>query len=151
MRVLFSSRQPGSMTPPVAAASVQRSRDLRKNQTHAEAALWRRLRRRGLDGLKFRRQEAAGGYFVDFLCKEARLVIELDGGGHAADDQRRYDEQRTEALERRGLRILRFWNTDVLENIEGVLQQILEAAKTPSPPPPSPETAPSPREGRGSG
>jgi very-short-patch-repair endonuclease len=107
--------------------------------------------------LKFRRQEAAAGYFVDFLCNEARLVIEIDGGGHAADHQRRYDERRTQALERCGLRLLRFWNNDVLENIEGVLQQILEAAKTPSPPPSPPKTgaressSPSPREGRGSG
>jgi very-short-patch-repair endonuclease len=119
--------------PPLRSLSLSRARDLRKNATDAETVLWRRLRRRGLDGFKFRRQEPVGAYIVDFLCSEARLVVELDGGGHDAEDQRRYDVRRTDVLEQFGLRVLRFWNNDVHRNIEEVLLTILEAARTPSP------------------
>jgi very-short-patch-repair endonuclease len=65
---------------------------------------------------------------VDFFCEEARLVVELDGGGHAEPDQTGYDAQRTERLEQMGIRVLRFWNPDVLLNVDGVLQRILESA-----------------------
>ena len=84
-------------------------------------------------GVKFRRQHPAEGYIADFYCLEARLVVELDGGGHAEESQERYDAERTVALERAGIRVLRFWNTDVLQNAEGVLEMILAALRPPSP------------------
>jgi very-short-patch-repair endonuclease len=79
--------------------------------------------------LKFRRQHPVAGYVADFFCEDARLAVELDGGGHAEQSQADYDARRTERLERLGIRLLRFWNTDVLLNTEGVLQRILEVAK----------------------
>jgi very-short-patch-repair endonuclease len=84
-------------------------------------------------GLRFRRQHPIGNFIVDFYCLERRLVIELDGGGHAEEAQRRYDEARTRALTREGIRVMRFWNSDVLENLETVLRVIYEAAVPPSP------------------
>ena len=90
-----------------------------------ELTLWRRLRRSQI-GVKFRRQHPIAGYIVDFYCEEARLAVELDGGGHAAVGQFRYDRVRTELLGRVGVRLLRFWNTDVMENLDGVLTTISE-------------------------
>jgi len=84
-------------------------------------------------GVKFRRQHPVEGYIVDFYCLEARLVVELDGGGHVEESQARYDAERTLALERAGIRVLRFWNPDVLQNVGGVLEMILAALKPPSP------------------
>ena len=72
---------------------------------------------------------------VDFYCADKKLVIELDGGGHSRDDQVARDSERTRQLEARGLRVLRFWNTDVLQNIEGVLRSILNALQLPLPDP----------------
>ncbi len=98
-----------------------RARALRGNMTEAEKALWRVLRREQL-GVKFRRQVAVGPYIVDFLCHPAKLVIELDGGQHA--EARGYDEKRSRFIEGEGFDVLRFWNNEVLENIEGVLQVV---------------------------
>ncbi|MGH9316909.1 MAG: endonuclease domain-containing protein, partial [Thermoanaerobaculia bacterium] len=95
--------------------------------------LWRRLRNRGLAGAKFRRQCPVGSYVVDFYCDEARLVVELDGGGHAQEEQRPRDLRRTGDIEALGVRVLRFWNGDVLNNVEGVLQRISAALEHPSP------------------
>jgi very-short-patch-repair endonuclease len=105
------------------------ARELRKNLTDAEARLWVRLRRRQLDGFRFRRQQPIGPYIVDFFCPAAKLIIEVDGGQHATDQQR--DDQRTRWLEARGYRVIRFWNNDVLENTEGVLQTIQQALPPP--------------------
>ncbi len=99
-------------------------RDLRRSQTDAEKLLWRNLRRSQLD-VKFRRQHPIAGYIVDFYCHEAQLAVELDGGGHATLDQSRYDRVRTELLECIGVKLLRFWNTEVFENLDGVLTTIL--------------------------
>ena len=121
----------GPRQSPHVDLSLGRSRDLRRRQTDAEAALWRHLRRRGLVGLKFRRQHPIHGYIVDFFCSEARLAVELDGGQHAEAFAR--DVLRTQELERRGIRVVRFWNTDVLREPLAVLQRILEEARTPSP------------------
>jgi very-short-patch-repair endonuclease len=112
--------------------TTDRARDLRRGQTNAEVVLWQLLRRRNLNGLKFRRQHPLGGFIVDFFCEKARLVVELDGGGHAEAGQTGYDAQRTVRLERLGVRVLRFWNRDVLLNAEGVLERILERARVPS-------------------
>ena len=110
------------------------ARRLRRNSTQAEQKLWHRLRSRQLAGAKFRRQATIGPYVVDFLCIEAGLVIEADGGQHATAD----DAPRTACLEARGLRVMRFWNNDIVENIDGVLATIavaLEEKKEPSPQP----------------
>lgn len=97
-------------------------RNLRRNQTDAEARLWHRLRNRQLCGRKFRRQFAIGSYIADFACIESKLVIELDGGQHA--ENARHDEARTRHLEACGFLVLRFWNADVLTETDAVLATI---------------------------
>jgi len=106
------------------------ARKLRKTQTDAEALLWVRLRERGLAGRKFRRQVPIGPFVVDFACLEENLVTEIDGGQHA--ERKDKDEKRTAWLEGRGLRVMRFWNNEVLGNIEGVLMTIEESFSKPS-------------------
>lgn len=101
----------------------QLARALRKNQTDAEKLLWYRLRNRQLVGCKFRRQQIIGPYIADFLCLEPKLIIELDGGQHATRQDQ--DEQRTRFLESLGYWVLRFWNHDVLRDINSVLEVIL--------------------------
>ncbi len=98
------------------------AKTLRRNQTDAETKLWSRLRNRQLGNRKFRRQFPIGGYVADFVCIEAKLVVELDGGQHA--DAAAYDVQRTRELEASGFLVLRFWNDDVLKDIEAVLATI---------------------------
>ena len=101
---------------------TNRARLLRKNMTDAEQALWQKIRFNQL-GVKFRRQTPIGSYFVDFYCHEYGLVVELDGSQHV--DQVEYDEQRTLYLQSLELRVIRFWNNDVLLNIEAVLEEII--------------------------
>ena len=103
-----------------------RARELRRNMTDAERALWRRLRMRQLAGQRFRRQQPIGDYIVDFACPAARLVVEVDGGQHAEEER---DAARTRWLESRGYRVLRFWNNEVLGQIDGVLAVIEESLK----------------------
>ena len=122
------------------ASVVRKARRLRHDQTDAERLLWFRLRDRRLSGLKFKRQVPIHHYVVDFCCSEARLIVELDGGQHAA--QQDADITRTKKLEEMGYLILRFWNNDVLSNIDGVLQTILSTAKQHSPEPPHPGPLP---------
>jgi very-short-patch-repair endonuclease len=93
--------------------------------TEAEKRLWYLLRRHNLLGNLFRRQAPIGSYIVDFACLKERLLIEIDGGQHGV--QAEQDAQRTAWLERRGFRVLRFWNNDVLGNTEGVLEMIVRA------------------------
>jgi very-short-patch-repair endonuclease len=90
--------------------------------TEAERSLWRHLRLRNIDGFKFCRQHEISPYVVDFACIEAGLVIEIDGGQHA--ETIAYDAARTEFLQKSGFRVLRFWNSDVLGNIDSVMQSI---------------------------
>ncbi len=99
----------------------QRARKLRKNSTDAEQHLWYYLRANRL-GYKFKRQVPIDRFIVDYLCYEKRLIIELDGGQH--QEQYDYDLQRTAELNRKGFRVLRFWNHDVFQNTEGVLEVI---------------------------
>ena len=106
-----------------------RARELRKSQTDAEAKLWRHLRDRRLGGFKFRRQYPFGPYIVDFVCLEARLIIEVDGGQHL--DKAPYDTARTHDLARFGMAVLRYWNDDVLLHIDAVLAHILAGLVTP--------------------
>lgn len=107
------------------------AQSLRKEQTEAEKKLWQLLRGKQLGYYKFRRQQPVGNYIADFTCPDKMLVIELDGGQHT--EQHVYDEQRTKFLESCGYRVLRFWNTEVLENIEGVYERIAHAVATPHP------------------
>ena len=102
--------------------SIRLARRLRANQTDAEAVLWNRIRNRQIDGHKFARQVPIGAYICDFVCREKQIVIEVDGGQHDARQER--DAQRTRFLEGKGYRVLRFWNNEVLGNIEGVLLMI---------------------------
>jgi len=101
------------------------ARHLRRRPTDAEKALWRRLRDRRLGGLKFRRQVSIPPHVVDFYCAESQLVVEVDGGQHTEEG----DAARTDALTAAGYRVVRFWNHDVLGNMEGVLETILAAAR----------------------
>jgi very-short-patch-repair endonuclease len=117
------------------ASRVPIARKLRRNQTDAERTLWFRLRDRRLDGLKFRRQMPIASYVVDFCCESARLIIELDGGQHTTRSES--DAKRTAVLEAQGYLVLRFWNNDVLRNIDGVVESIIDTLR-PVPPHPNP-------------
>jgi very-short-patch-repair endonuclease len=99
-------------------------RKLRQEQTDAETLLWHILRTRRFCGFKFRRQYPVGDYILDFYCHSAKLAIELDGGGHNSEEQRQYDKERTKVVESAGIRVLRFWNNDVLSSLEVVVQEI---------------------------
>ncbi|WP_164927078.1 DUF559 domain-containing protein [Chlorobaculum tepidum] len=120
-------RRPGEGKKPLDPEFLEFARQLRKEQTDAEQLLWFLLRDRRLAGLKFRRQHPVEPYVVDFYCHEARLAVELDGGQHNEPDERARDAKREAFLEGKGIRILRFWNNDVLQNTEGVLQAIYDA------------------------
>ena len=108
----------------VAPVKLQRAKELRRDMTEAERALWENLRG-NLLGFHFRRQQVIDGFIADFYCHAARLVVEVDGGVHA--HRAEYDAQRDEVLQRRGLRILRIRNDDVQTNLAGVLARIARA------------------------
>ena len=112
----------------------ERARQLRKNLTDTERALWKLLRERQMHGFKFRRQAPLGRYVVDFVCFEAKLVIEVDGGQHA--QRMATDEWRTAWLHSQGFEVLRFWDNEVLGTLDGVLA-VISAHLTPhlNPPP----------------
>jgi very-short-patch-repair endonuclease len=110
-----------SKTPP---KSLEYARRLRRDMTDAERALWRLLRDRRFAGWRFRRQEPVDRYIVDFICFEARLVIEVDGGQHS---ESKSDLIRDADLRTRGFHVLRLWNNDVLANPDGVYRSIDEA------------------------
>lgn len=104
------------------------ARKLRREQTPAEARLWSVLRNRGL-GVKFRRQYQVGPYYPDFACVEYKLIVELDGGHHAEEQNAANDAERTRYLEAAGFSVLRFWNNEVMTNLEGVAQTIQDALR----------------------
>lgn len=101
------------------------AKELRLNQTEAETKLWSRLRNHQLNGIGFRRQHAIGHFVVDFCAPRRKLIVELDGSQHL--EQGDYDRERTAFLESKGYRVLRFWNHQVMNEIEGVLQVIGDA------------------------
>jgi adenine-specific DNA-methyltransferase len=103
------------------------ARILRQSQTDVERKLWYALRDRRLNAAKFRRQQPIGPYVVDFVCFDLRLVIELDGSQHAKPEMIAADTARTEFLESERFRVLRFWNQEILENFDGVLEAIFVA------------------------
>jgi very-short-patch-repair endonuclease len=98
------------------------AKNLRKKSTDAERLLWKHLRAKQVEGFKFRRQQPIGNYIVDFVCLEKKVVIEIDGGQHASEKER--DRERDNHFEKQGFKVLRFWNTEVLRNINGVLEVI---------------------------
>jgi len=104
------------------------ARKLRKDMPEAEQRLWYFIRRKELGGFRFRRQHTIGPYIVDFACVESNLVIELDGDQHALGDTPERDGKRDAYLNQQGFEVLRFWNNEVYENIDGVLEVILDAA-----------------------
>jgi very-short-patch-repair endonuclease len=100
---------------------------MRRDPTIAERRLWQALRARHLAGTKFRRQAPIGAYIVDFVAPTAKLIVEVDGGQHAGTSER--DLARTRALEAEGYRVIRFWNNDIIDNLDGVLQAIVDSLK----------------------
>jgi adenine-specific DNA-methyltransferase len=109
------------ISPPI----LHHARRMRREPTKTERMLWLRLRGQQLGGYKFRRQHPIGGYIADFCCAETKLVIELDGDVHAFREDK--DTQRTAELEAEGYRVIRFWNEQVLREVEAVLAVILGA------------------------
>jgi very-short-patch-repair endonuclease len=103
---------------------MHRAGELRRGPTPAEAKLWKYLRSQNLDGTHFRRQYAIGNYIVDFCEPRAKLIIEVDGSQYL--DQQDYDHERTQFLKAKGYRVLRFWNNDILQNIEAVMAAVLQ-------------------------
>ncbi len=129
-------QQQGRMKRHPTDGAIARARTLRRQMTAAERTLWHLLRHHRLDGCKFRRQVPIGRYIADFVCHEAKLIIEVDGGQHARQPDQ--ELRRTDFLASQGFRILRFWNTDILSNPQGVLMTIAEEVRRhhPHPPPP---------------
>jgi very-short-patch-repair endonuclease len=127
--------------------TLGKAQRLRRELTDAERKLWSILRNRQLYSAKFRRQQPIGPFIADFACQESRLIIEADGGQHAGSA---VDARRTQFLESKGYRVLRFWNNDILNNLDGVAQVIASALSTPHPAQAAPES-PSPSKGEGIG
>ena len=98
---------------------LSNARELRKHSTDAERKLWQRIRNRQLSGYKFKRQVPVEDYIVDIVCPHLRLIVEIDGGQH--QEQQEYDSRRTKYLETLGYVVIRYWNNEVLLNIDGVL------------------------------
>ena len=118
---------------------LNKAKTLRTNQTEAEQRLWYHLRAHRFMGLKFKRQKPMGRYIVDFVCMERQLIIELDGGQHA--EQMAYDQHRDAWLRSQGYTVLRFWNNEVMHQLEDVLEQIRNTISL--------SPSPSPTRGRG--
>jgi very-short-patch-repair endonuclease len=134
-RVRMGERMKGQTNEKILKPGLQRR--LRKNLTDAEQRLWSCLRGRQMEQFKFRRQHPFGDYVIDFVCLEAMLAVEVDGGQHA--DSRQRDDARTKSLTEAGFKVLRFWNNDVLRDIEAVKETIwraLQEQSDPSPPRP---------------
>jgi very-short-patch-repair endonuclease len=125
--------------------TLAKAQRLRREMTDAERKLWSVLRNRQLEVAKFRRQQPIGPFIVDFVCPISRLIIEADGGQHADSAA---DARRTAFLESKGYRVLRFWNNDILSNLDGVAAIIATAVATPHPARASRES-PSPSRGEG--
>lgn len=103
-----------------------KARELRKNSTVEEKILWNYLRNRELFPFKFRRQFAIDPFIIDFYCDELKLAIELDGSQHAGEKELEYDKKRTEFLERNGIQVIRFWNEEIHQNLNEVIEYLLD-------------------------
>ena len=117
----------------------QRRQELRRNQTEAEKTFWVHVRSRSFLGLRFFRQYSVGPYILDFYCPKANIAVELDGGQHSLDECREYDAARSAFLMAHGIEVMRFWNHEVLQNINGVLTVIAERITPPDLPLPQGE------------
>jgi very-short-patch-repair endonuclease len=115
---------PESVKPPLPTRTRQHARDLRQDGTDAERKLWYQLRAGRLNGMKFRRQRPIPPYIVDFYCEAKKLIVELDGSQH--DEE--FDRKRTRFLEMQGLKILRYWDNEILQQMETVLEAIVDSA-----------------------
>ncbi len=102
----------------------QRRRELRRNQTNAEMALWAKVRNKQFFGMRFFRQYSIGPYILDFYCPTVKLAVELDGGQHNQSDNREYDAARSEYLKAQGIDVMRFWNNEVLLDVQSVLYKL---------------------------
>ena len=122
------------MTRRLPAHTKANARSLRRRMTDAEASLWYHLRRHSIDGFKFRRQHPFGPYILDFYCPAAKLALEIVGGQHFEPTEAANDLERTRLLETKGIRVLRFTNTEALQETDAVLNRIYEAL-TPLPDP----------------
>lgn len=111
-----------------------RRKELRNRSTDAEGALWTRLQRGQMKGFKFVRQYSVGPYILDFFCPRARLAVELDGAQHDSPEGQTYDRERASYLEDRDIKVIRFRNREVMENLEGILEKIRRELITPPPP-----------------
>ena len=123
---------------------IENSRQLRKNMTPQEKRLWSAIRNRQFFGYRFRRQFPIGQYIVDFICREKKIIIEIDGGQHKEDIKIYYDNKRTEYLTTEGYKVIRFWNNEIDKNLVGVyekLKEVFNVTDTVTPPQPSPSGA----------
>ena len=105
---------------------MQKRKHLRNNSTGAEILLWAYLKQSKIKGIKFRRQQSIGNYIVDFYCPEKKLAIELDGDFHFDEEVQIYDQERTNFINKLGIKVLRFENQEVLYNLENVLKSIAD-------------------------
>ena len=128
-----------------AKETLVKAKRLRRDMTEPERKLWSVLRNGRLDGAKFRRQQPVGPFIADFVCQEQRLIVEADGGQHA---ENLADARRSAFLRSKGYRVLRFWNNEIMSNLDGVAQIIATALSTPHPAQAAPES-PSPSRGEG--
>lgn len=103
-----------------------KARILRKNMTPQERKLWNIIKNRQFYGFRFRRQFPIGNYIVDFVCRNSKIVIEIDGGQHNGQEEIKYDKTRSEYLNNEGYQVIRFWNNDIDNNIEGVYEKLKE-------------------------
>ena len=129
-----------------AKETLVKAKRLRRDMTEPERKLWSVLRNGRLDGAKFRRQQPVGPFIADFVCQEQRLIVEADGGQHA---ENLADARRSAFLRSKGYRVLRFWNNEIMSNLDGVAQIVATALSTPHPAQAAPES-PSPSRGEGS-
>ena len=104
--------------------NLKNAKKMRSNMTPAETKMWRFLRGKRFQGLKFKRQVLIGNYIVDFLCENKKIIIEIDGGQHNEELNIQSDNNRTHYLENNGYKVLRFWNDEVMKNINGVMEVI---------------------------
>jgi len=118
---------------------IDKARELRRKQTEAERHLWHGLRSRNLANHKFRRQHVIGNYIVDFVCLDKKLIIELDGSQHLENTM--YDNKRTAYLQALGYRVLRFWNNNIFDQLDAILETIMRNLEQ------HPSPHPSPRQG----
>ena len=124
--------------PPIPSEILERARRLRSNLTDAEQLLWGVLRDRRFAGMKFRRQHPVGRYILDFYCHQKRLAVELDGGQHNYQDARSYDDRRSRFLREQGIRVVRYWNHDVLTETDSMLESLWQEVLPESPSPQTP-------------